>query len=64
MKTTSRAYQALGAPPEKSGAYPAKEESIGPVEANCAMLSLPGITAQQPPKCMETMLAITLPLHI
>jgi hypothetical protein len=57
MKTTSRAYQALGAPreaftllPEESGALPAKEESIGPVEANCAMLCLPGSTAPQPPQ--------------
>jgi hypothetical protein len=57
MKTTSRAYQALGAPREaftllleEHGAYPAKEESIGPVEATCAMLSLPGSTAPQPPQ--------------
>ncbi|MBV6822150.1 hypothetical protein [Pseudomonas sp. PD9R] len=57
MKTTSRAYQALGAPLEaftllleESGAPTAKEESIGPVEANCAMLSLPASTAPQPPQ--------------
>jgi hypothetical protein len=57
MKTTSRAYQALGAPreaftlkSEESGAQPAKEESIGPVEANCALLCLPGGTALKPPQ--------------